>query len=86
MGLAGGGLAYQLWDLGIKFGNLVLLNTSTYFARVLAMFLLSYLEKSVITHTILISTCITISAVILASIEISDIKKLFIKKGKRLHM
>ena len=38
MGFAGGGLAYQLWDLGIKFGNLPLLNTSTYFARVLAMF------------------------------------------------
>ena len=59
MGLAGGGLAYQLWDLGIKFGNLPLLNTSTYFARVLAMLLLTYLEKSIITSTLLLSTFIT---------------------------
>jgi hypothetical protein len=49
------------------------------------MLLLSYLEKSIITHTILISTGVTIIAVILSSVEIKDIKKIFIKKGKRLH-
>ena len=69
MGFAGGGLAYQLWDLGIKFGNLPLLNTSTYFARVLAMLFMSYLEKSVITDTLLLSTFITVFAVFLSTLN-----------------
>ena len=82
MGFSGGGLAYQLWDLGIKFGDLPLLNTSTYFARVLAMILLAYLEKSIITYTLMFSTIITILAVILSSEDVSNIKKNYIKTKK----
>jgi drug/metabolite transporter (DMT)-like permease len=81
MGLAGGGLAYQLWDLGIKFGNLPLLNTSTYFARVLAMLLLTYLEKSIITSTLILSTTITILAVFLSSVDLSKENLLKLKKS-----
>jgi drug/metabolite transporter (DMT)-like permease len=82
MGFAGGGLAYQLWDLGIKFGNLPLLNTSTYFARVLAMLFMSYLEKSIITPTLILSTVITILAVFLSTLDIS--KKIFIYLKNKL--
>jgi drug/metabolite transporter (DMT)-like permease len=81
MGFAGGGLAYQLWDLGIKFGNLPLLNTSTYFARVLAMLLLTYLEKSIITSTLILSTAVTIFAVVLSSVDISKKNYLYLKKS-----
>lgn len=92
MGFAGGGLAYQLWDLGIKFGNLPLLNTSTYFARVLAMLFMSYLEKSIITPTLILSTFITILAVFLSTLNFTEsllknIKKFFLKlkeKSSRL--
>lgn len=90
MGFSGGGLAYQLWDLGIKFGNLPLLNTSTYFARVLAMLFMSYLEKSMITSTLILSTFITILAVFLSSVDMPDKKrwkKILNKiKGKTLRL
>ena len=90
MGFAGGGLAYQLWDLGIKFGNLTLLNTSTYLARVLAMLLLTYLEKSIITTTLILSSSITILAVMLSSIDLSKknletFKKKCLKYLKKTH-
>jgi drug/metabolite transporter (DMT)-like permease len=90
MGFAGGGLAYQLWDLGIKFGNLTLLNTSTYLARVLAMLLLTYLEKSIITPMLILSSSITILAVILSSIDLSKknfeiLKKKCLRYVKKTH-
>jgi drug/metabolite transporter (DMT)-like permease len=44
-GLTGAGLAYQLWDYGVKHGEVYLLNILTYVARIVAMVLLVVMGK-----------------------------------------
>ncbi len=44
-GITGAGLAYQLWDYGVKHGEVYLLNLLTYVARIFAMVLLVIMGK-----------------------------------------
>ncbi|MBS0286887.1 MAG: DMT family transporter, partial [Proteobacteria bacterium] len=48
-GLSGAGIAYQLWDHGVKFGNIYLLSSITYVARIVAMALLVMFGKEPLT-------------------------------------
>jgi drug/metabolite transporter (DMT)-like permease len=55
LGLAGPGLAYQLWDHGVKHGNVGLLSTGCYLARIAALILLVYFGKEPFSKELVIA-------------------------------
>lgn len=69
LGLVGPGLAYQLWDYGMKFGNARLLNVCCYLARVMSMALLVYFGKEPFSSSLVIACAFAIAGVFISSVD-----------------
>lgn len=83
-GLTGPGLAYQLWDYGIKHGNFKLLSSMTYFVRVLAMVLLVSFDKEPVTKALITACALASIGVFITGLDsemIAWLKKV-LKKDK----
>lgn len=84
-GLTGAGCAYQLWDYGVKFGNIFLLSILTYAARILGMVLLVVFGKEPLTLNLVLACGITTAGVIICSINIKYlVNRIFFKSKKRV--
>jgi drug/metabolite transporter (DMT)-like permease len=84
IGLTGPGLAYQLWDYGIKHGNFKLLISMTYLVRILAMILLVSFDKGPVTDALIIACALASFGMFITSLDVDKIKsmkKLFKKKS-----
>jgi len=68
-GIFGLGLAYQLWDYGVKFGHVYILGSLTYFARVFAMLCLVAFGKADLTLSLVIACVLSISGAYICSLE-----------------
>lgn len=75
LGLAGPGLAYQLWDYGIKYGNISILSTGCYAARVCALILLVFFGKETFSKELIIACLLTFFGMLIGNIDKMDIKK-----------
>jgi drug/metabolite transporter (DMT)-like permease len=56
VGIFAQGLAYVLWEMGIKKGDLLLLSTSSYFTPIGSVTLLIFFSKAQYSHTLLVAT------------------------------
>jgi len=74
-GVFGLGIAYQLWDYGVKFGNVYLLGSLTYIARILAMVVLVMFGKEPLSNELIIACCLTSVGVFICSLEEFSLKK-----------
>jgi drug/metabolite transporter (DMT)-like permease len=68
-GLTGAGIAYQLWDYGVKFGNIYLLSSVTYIARIAAMVLLVFCGKEPLTVSLVIACALASLGVFVSSLD-----------------
>lgn len=86
-GLTGPGLAYQLWDYGIKHGNFRLLSSMTYFVRILAMILLVSFDKEPVTKALIVACSLASIGVFITGIDAELISWLRVtfKRKKVLH-
>ena len=75
-GVASSGIAYQLWDHGIKFGNIYLLGALTYAARMIAMALLVLFGKEPLTLNLILACILASAGVLICSLEQNTIQKL----------
>jgi len=73
LGLAGPGLAYQLWDYGMKFGNATWLSACCYFARMSAMALLVFFGKEPLSPHLLIACALATLGVVISSVNLTAI-------------
>lgn len=89
-GLSGAGIAYQLWDYGVKFGNVYLLSTITYVARIAAMTLLVMFGKEPLTLSLVIACFLASLGVFISSLNAHSFqslcKRLFTLKRNNLGM
>ncbi|MDB6096456.1 MAG: EamA family transporter [Francisellaceae bacterium] len=85
LGLSSSGLAYVLWDLGCKKGNLKLLSVLTYFTPIVSMGLLVYFDKEPLTVNLLIACSLVILGVIVGSLNWKESIR-FIKSIKFLNL
>jgi drug/metabolite transporter (DMT)-like permease len=69
LGLVGPGLAYQLWDYGMKFGNAKLLGVSCYLARVMSMTLLVWFGKEPFSIQLVVACALAITGVFICTID-----------------
>lgn len=69
LGLSGPGLAYQLWDYGIKYGSLGILSTGCYFARVFALMLLVYFGKEPFSKELVIAGILATFGIFISSLD-----------------
>lgn len=85
LGLAGPGLAYQLWDYGMKFGDAAWLGASCYFARMLGMTLLVLFGKEPFSTKLILSLALASAGVFISSADPKIVKKIirkYIVQGK----
>ncbi len=75
-GITGAGIAYQLWDHGVKFGNVYLLSSATYIARISAMALLVMFGKEPLTLSLVIACLLTSFGVFLSGLDTPTLKRL----------
>lgn len=74
-GLTGAGIAYQLWDYGVKYGDVYLLSMLTYIARIGAMALLVLFGKEPFSMA-LVGACLLASfGVMLSTLDSSTLHK-----------
>jgi drug/metabolite transporter (DMT)-like permease len=88
-GAASSGIAYQLWDHGVKYGNIYLLGALTYAARILAMVLLVAFGKEPLTLDLIVACILTSIGILICSLEQETIYKflaLFKKPFKNLFL
>lgn len=76
-GISGAGIAYQLWDHGVKFGNVYLLSSVTYVARIIAMVLLVLFGKEPLTLSLVVACILTSLGVFISSLEPGTIRLWF---------
>ena len=69
LGILGAGLAYQLWDYGVKFGNFRLLGALTYFARISAMCMLVMLGKEPFSWELVVAVALSCVGIFLSTIS-----------------
>lgn len=69
LGLAGPGLAYQLWDHGVKHGSVNILSTGCYFARVFALMLLVYFDKEPFSKELVVAGVLTTFGMFISSLD-----------------
>ncbi|MBS0290181.1 MAG: DMT family transporter [Proteobacteria bacterium] len=74
-GLTGAGLAYQLWDFGVKFGNIYLLSAATYIARIAAMGLLVIFGKEPFTISLVIACLLSSCGVFISGLDTNTFNK-----------
>ncbi len=75
-GISGAGIAYQLWDYGVKFGNVYLLTSVTYVARILAMVLLVAFGKEPLTISLVIACLLASLGVFISSLDTPSFKRI----------
>ena len=75
LGLAGPGLAYQLWDYGIKYGSISILSTGCYFTRVCALILLVCFDKEPFSKELVIACGLTCLGMLVGNIDQINIKQ-----------
>lgn len=76
-GLSGAGIAYQLWDYGVKFGDVYLLSTITYVARIAAMALLVMFGKEPLTLSLVIACLLASAGVFISGLDTQSFKRIF---------
>ncbi len=76
LGLAGPGLAYQLWDYGIKHGSISILSTGCYFARVCALILLVFFDKEPFSKELVIAATLTFVGMLIGNVDNINIKNI----------
>lgn len=74
-GLSGAGIAYQLWDYGVKFGDVYLLSTITYVARIAAMALLVAFGKEPLTLSLCIACALASLGVFISGMDSLTFKR-----------
>lgn len=72
-GITGAGIAYQLWDYGVKFGNIFLLSILVYAARLSGMAFLILFGKEPLSSNLVLSCIVTTLGLIISSIDIQFI-------------
>lgn len=75
-GISGAGIAYQLWDYGVKFGNIYLLSSITYVARIVAMILLVMFGKEPLTLSLVIACLLASLGVFVSGLDTQSFKKI----------
>jgi drug/metabolite transporter (DMT)-like permease len=75
-GLSGAGIAYQLWDYGVKFGDVYLLSTITYVARIAAMALLVMFGKEPLTLSLVVACALASLGVFIIGLDTQSFKRL----------
>lgn len=75
-GISGAGIAYQLWDYGVKFGDVYLLSAITYIARMIAMALLVMFGKEPLTLSLVIACVLASLGVFISSLDTRAFKQL----------
>ena len=75
-GISGAGIAYQLWDYGVKFGNIYLLSSITYIARITAMALLVMFGKEPLTLSLVIACLLASLGVFVSGLDTPSFKRL----------
>lgn len=68
-GVTGAGLAYQLWDYGVKFGHVQLLGVVTYFVRIFAMVLLVSFGKEPFSWSLVMACSLVVIGVYVTSLD-----------------
>ncbi len=76
-GVSGAGIAYQLWDHGVKYGNIYILSVVTYLARLLAMLLLVMFGKEPFSMSLVIACVLSSLGVFISSMESERFKTFF---------
>lgn len=76
-GVSGAGIAYQLWDHGVKYGNIYILSVVTYLARLLAMMLLVMFGKEPFSMSLVIACVLSSLGVFISSMESERFKTFF---------
>lgn len=87
-GITGAGIAYQLWDHGVKFGDVYLLSMLTYVARICAMALLVMFGKEPFTLTLVVACALASVGVMVSGLDTKTFKKMcgyFLKPIKILN-
>lgn len=69
LGLAGPGLAYQLWDYGVKHGSISILSSGCYFARVCALIILVFFDKEPFSIELIIAVILTFSGILISNMD-----------------
>ena len=75
-GMTGAGIAYQLWDYGVKHGDIYLLSLLTYVARIGAMTLLVCFGKEPFSITLVVACLLGSFGVMLSTIDFKIIQKI----------
>uniref|UniRef100_A0A0Q9Z2U4 Aromatic amino acid exporter YddG n=1 Tax=Candidatus Berkiella aquae TaxID=295108 RepID=A0A0Q9Z2U4_9GAMM len=75
-GISGAGIAYQLWDYGVKYGDVYLLSTITYVARIAAMALLVMFGKEPLTWSLVIACSLASIGVFISGMDTKSFKQL----------
>jgi drug/metabolite transporter (DMT)-like permease len=75
LGLAGPGLAYQLWDYGVKYGSVSILSTGCYAARVCALSLLVFFDKEPFSQELVIACILAIAGMLVGNIDKINFKR-----------
>ena len=83
-GVSGAGIAYQLWDHGVKYGNIYVLSVVTYLARLMAMLLLVVFGKEPFSISLIIACILSSLGVFVSSMENERFKIMFRKFFSRL--
>ncbi len=73
-GISGAGIAYQLWDVGVKKGNVYFLGMMTYLSRVLGMVLLVIFGKEPFTMELMYSCLLCFAGVLITSFNLKIIR------------
>lgn len=68
-GITGAGIAYQLWDYGVKHGAVYLLNILTYLARIFAMCLLVLVGIEPFSWGLVMACSLTTVGVLISTME-----------------
>ena len=74
LGLAGPGLAYQLWDYGMKYGNARWLSVCCYLVRVIAMTLLVIFDKEPMSQQLVVACSLALLGMLICSCDFSRLK------------
>lgn len=76
-GVTGAGLAYQLWDYGVKFGDVYVLSSLTYVARISAMVLLVIFGKAALTLGLVIACVLASLGVFISGLDSQSFKRMY---------
>ena len=75
-GITGAGIAYQLWDYGVKFGEVYLLSMLTYVARICAMVLLVCFGKEPFSIALVVACALASVGVLISGLDNKSFKKI----------